>query len=111
MAEDQALTSPDFLIIGLFALRLTQRMITSLPDYAHRASDLNWLSDFLSPYDSTYDLAKITGGMRADFLDSYPKIMSRMKRQDRFPMRFMAMNPLVRERRNGTRQQEMSEGK
>jgi hypothetical protein len=111
MAQNQALPSPDFLIIGLFALRLTQRMITSLPDYTHRASGLNWLSDFVSLYDPAYDLAKITGGMRADFLDNYPRIVSRMKRQDRFPMRFMAMNPLVRERRNGTRQQEMSEGK
>jgi hypothetical protein len=111
MAQNQALPSPDFLIIGLFALRLTQRMITSLPDYTHRASGLNWLSDFVSLYDPAYDLAKITGGMRADFLDNYPRIVSRMKRQDRFPMRFMAMNPLVRERRDGARQQGMSEGK
>lgn len=86
-------------------------MITSLPDYIHRVSDLNWLSDFVSPYDPAYDLAKINGGIRADFLDNYPRIMSRMKRQDRFPMRFMAMNPLVRERRDGARQQGMSEGK
>lgn len=87
----------DFLIIGLFALRLTQRMLVSLPDFAHRAADLGWLGDFLSPYDPAYDLAKISGSMKEDFLDNYPKIVSTMKRQDGFPVRFMALNPLVRE--------------
>ena len=85
-------------------------MLTSLPDYTHRAADLSWLSDFLSPYDPTYDLAKICGGAKADFLDTYPRIVSRMKTQDKFRVRFMSMNPLMRERGNGPGQRKMDDG-
>lgn len=108
--RDPALPKPDFLIVGLFALRLTQGMLLSLPAYSHRAADLNWLSAFLSPYDPAYDLARISGSARADFLATYPRIVSRMKKQDKFPVRFMAMKPMVRGR-DGARSGGMSEGK
>jgi hypothetical protein len=74
-------------------------MLASLPSYTHRTTDLAWLTSFLSPYDPAYDLAQISGRAKADFLDTYPRILCRMKRQDMFPVRFMEMNPMVALRR------------
>lgn len=71
------------------------RFTTRLPS-PH--ADLDWLRAFLSRYDPTYDLAKIASGTRETFLDTYPRIVSRMKSQNKFPLRFTGMNPLVRGR-------------
>lgn len=85
-------------------------MLISLRDYAHRAADLEWLGAFLAPCDPAYDLAKISGATKAEFLDMYPRIVSRMKRQDKFPVRFMALDPMVRESREGGGRNVMSDG-
>ena len=85
--------APDFLVIGLFALRLTKRLIESLEYYPGRDADIIWLVNFLSPFHNDYELAKISGPRRDDYLATYQSIVSRMKKQPKYPMRFMQMNP------------------
>ncbi|KAI4624445.1 hypothetical protein J4E83_004119 [Alternaria metachromatica] len=85
--------APDFLVIGLFALRLTKRLIESLEYYPGRDADIIWLVNFLSPFHNDYELAKISGARRDDYLANYQSIVSRMKKQPKYPMRFMQMNP------------------
>ncbi|CAN9122589.1 unnamed protein product [Alternaria alternata] len=85
--------APEFLIIGLFALRLTERLIVSLDYYPGRDADIIWLVNFLAPYPNDYKLAKISGSRRDDYLAMYQNIVSRMKKQPKYPMRFMQMNP------------------
>ncbi|KAL1799384.1 hypothetical protein ACET3X_003421 [Alternaria dauci] len=85
--------TPEFLIIGLFALRLTKRLIESLEYYPGRDADIIWLVNFLAPYHSDYELAKISGSRRDDYLAMYQSIVSRMKKQPKYPVRFMQMNP------------------
>lgn len=84
---------PDFLVIGLFALRLTKRLIEGLEYYPGRDADIGWLDTFLSAYHHHYALAKISGARQEDYLRLYPEIVSRMKRQPRYPMRFMQIDP------------------
>jgi hypothetical protein len=52
-----------------------------------------WIANFLAPYSSEYSLAKISGQRKEDYLSTYQDIVSRMKKQPRYPMRFMQMNP------------------
>ncbi|KAH6882006.1 hypothetical protein BKA58DRAFT_11699 [Alternaria rosae] len=85
--------APDFLVIGLFALRLTKRLIESLEYYPGRDADIIWLVNFLSPFHNDGELAKISGARRDDYLATYHSIVSRMKKQPEYPMRFMQMNP------------------
>jgi hypothetical protein len=84
---------PEFLIIGLFALRLTKRLVESLESYAGRDTDIYWLTNFLAPYPPEYALAKISGPRKDDYVAKYQEVVSRMKKQPRYPMRFMQMNP------------------
>jgi hypothetical protein len=84
---------PGFLVIGLFALRLTKRLIEGLDHYTERDVDIAWLTSFLAPYPLEFALAKVSGSMRDDYVDMYREIVSRMKRQPRYPIRFMQMNP------------------
>ncbi|KAL6708585.1 hypothetical protein ACN47E_002566 [Coniothyrium glycines] len=84
---------PEFLVIGLFALRLTKHLIEGLERYTERDADLMWLADFLAPYPTEYALAKVSGRRRDEYLDVYEGIFSRMKKQPRFPIRFMQLNP------------------
>jgi hypothetical protein len=83
----------EFLIIGLFALRLTKRMIEGLEYYPRRDNDIVWLTKFLAPYSHELALAKIYGLRKEDYIATYQDIISRMKRQPRYPLRFMQMNP------------------
>jgi hypothetical protein len=83
----------DWLIIGLFALRLTKQMIEGLEHYHQSDADIAWLTAFLAPYPPEYALAKISGPRKDDYVATYQAIVSRMKRQPRYPMRFMQMNP------------------
>ncbi|KAG9193573.1 hypothetical protein G6011_03608 [Alternaria panax] len=85
--------APEVLIIGLFALRLTKRLIESLDYYPGRDADIIWLVNFLAPYHNNYELAKISGSRRGDYLAMYQSIVSRMKKQSKYPMQFMQMNP------------------
>ncbi|RYO59768.1 hypothetical protein AA0113_g7535 [Alternaria arborescens] len=87
------ISAPEFLIIGLFALRFTERLIVSLDYYPGRDADIIWLVNFLAPYPNDYKLAKISGSHRDDYLAMYQNIVSRMKRQPKYPVRFMQMNP------------------
>jgi hypothetical protein len=84
---------PEFLIVGLFALRLAKRLIEGLDNYANRDPDITWLTNFLAPYPPEYGLAKTSGVRKADYIATYREIVSRMKKQPRYPMRFMQMNP------------------
>jgi len=85
--------SPEFLIVGLFALRLARRLIEGLDRYPGRDADIAWLDNFIAPYPPEYGLAKISGARKNDYIAVYQDIVSRMKRQPRYPMRFMQMNP------------------
>lgn len=93
--------APDFLIIGLFALRLAKRLIEGLEPYSHRDADVSWLRDFLMPYPAGYALAKISGHRKDEYVAMYQDIVSRMRKQPRYPMRFMQMNPDPSLRREG----------
>jgi hypothetical protein len=84
---------PEFLIIGLFALRLTKRLIQGLEYYPGRDDDISWLTNFLVAYPIEFALAKISGARKEDYIATYREIVSRMKRQPRYPIRFMQMNP------------------
>lgn len=85
--------APEFLVIGLFALRLAKRLIESLDYYPGRDSDIIWLVNFLAPFSDDCSLAKISGSRKDDYLEMYHRIVSRMKRQPLYPIRFMQMNP------------------
>ncbi|KAI2480973.1 hypothetical protein Ptr902_07999 [Pyrenophora tritici-repentis] len=86
-------TAADFLIVGLFALRLARRLIESLDYYAERNADVIWVTNFLAPFDQAYALAKISGPRKEDYVATYQNIIKRMKRQPKYPVRFMQMNP------------------
>ena len=110
------ISAPEFLIIGLFALRLTERLILSLDYYPGRDADIIWLVNFLAPYPNDYKLAKISGSRRDDYLAMYQNIVSRMKKQPKYPVRFMQMNPdpsmqQARRGREMDRPREMTDGK
>lgn len=82
-----------FLIVGLFALRLTKRLIQGLEPYTDRDTDIDWLDNFLGYFALDFALARISGVMRTDYLQTYPLIISRMKKQPRYPIHFMRLNP------------------
>ncbi|CAG5159286.1 uncharacterized protein ALTATR162_LOCUS5508 [Alternaria atra] len=56
--------APEFLIVGLFALRLTKRLIEGLNYYPGRDADIIWLVNFLAPYHNDYALAKISEAIK-----------------------------------------------
>ena len=85
--------APDFIIAGLFALRLTKRLIEGLEYYPGRNADIIWLINFLAPFSNDDALAKISGRRKDEYTHMYPSIISRMKKQPRFPIRFMQVNP------------------
>lgn len=109
----------DFVIVALFALRLAKRIIERLEPYTKRRTDLLWIDRFLAPYHADYALAMLHGNRKADYLTTYPMIVSRMKNQDRFPVHFMHVSPvrdlsLPRDRERGDvalRQPPMSDSK
>ncbi|KAI1676051.1 hypothetical protein KJE20_14367 [Pyrenophora tritici-repentis] len=74
-------TAADFLIVGLFALRLARRLIESLDYYAERNADVIWVTNFLRLL------------IKQDYVATYQNIIKRMKRQSKYPVRFMQMNP------------------
>ncbi|KAF2686739.1 hypothetical protein K458DRAFT_416093 [Lentithecium fluviatile CBS 122367] len=84
---------PDFLIIGLFALRLTKKLIRSLDRYPERDDDVAWINRFLRPYTRRDALGRITGDRIEDYVTMYPAIIARFIRQPRYPVAFMEMNP------------------
>ncbi|KAI8942977.1 hypothetical protein NX059_001015 [Plenodomus lindquistii] len=86
-------TSPSFLIIGLFALRLAKRLIEGLDPYPEQGMDIAWLTQFLGAYHTDYALAQVTGSRKNDYVTRYQGLISRMKRQPRYPTLFMQMNP------------------
>ncbi|KAF1938432.1 hypothetical protein EJ02DRAFT_354584 [Clathrospora elynae] len=85
--------TPEFLIIGLFALRLTKQLIEGLEYYPGRDADIVWLTNFLAPYHHEYALAKVAGARKDDYIAMYQGLVSRMKKQPRYPIRFMQINP------------------
>ncbi|CBX98568.1 hypothetical protein IAQ61_007805 [Plenodomus lingam] len=102
--------APDFLIVGLFALRLAKQLIQGLDRYPGRETDLAWLEHFLSAYHVDYALAKISGPRRDNYVVTYRNIVSRMKRQPRYPVRFMEMNPDLSAQWHQSRREEYERG-
>ena len=110
--------APAFLIVGLFALRLAHRLVSSLGSYPEQRADLSWLDGFLAPYGAGYDLAVLRGAAKEEYLDVYPRVVGRMKRQRGFPRVFMQENPLPRvfgvrrgsEREESREREEISDG-
>ena len=104
--------APAFLIVGLFALRLAHRLVSSLGSYPEQRADLSWLNGFLAPYGAGYDLAVLRGAAKEEYLDVYPRVVGRMKRQRGFPRVFMQENPLPRVFgvRRGSEREESREG-
>ncbi|OAL49039.1 hypothetical protein IQ07DRAFT_512433 [Pyrenochaeta sp. DS3sAY3a] len=84
----------DFVIVALFALRLAKRIIERLEPYPKRRTDLYWIDRFLAPYHADYALAMLHGNRKADYLATYPMIVTRMKRQDRYPIHFEHVCPV-----------------
>jgi hypothetical protein len=104
--------NPDFLIVGLFALRLAYKIILDLDPYRERIDDLDWLANFLAHYHPSYDLAKLTGARKTVYLTHYPDIVGRMKSHPRYPIRFNQMNPVTPQRREEVqRRGGMTDGK
>jgi hypothetical protein len=106
----------EFLIVGLFALRLTKRLIESLEYSPGRDADIIWLVNFLAPFGNEYALAKISGHRKDDYRATYQGVVSRMKKQPKYPMRFMQMNPdqsmqQARRERGAEPPREMTDGK
>lgn len=85
--------SPHFIIVGLFALRLTLRLVSRLDTYPQRTADVRWLETFLAPYPAEYALAKVSGASKEEYVTRYPDIVGRMKCQPMYPVVFMGMNP------------------
>lgn len=108
--EPSTTAQPSFLIINLFALRLTLRLISRIPAYPSLNQDMFWLTMFLSPFPATHDLAKLTSRLKHDYLATYPKIVGRMKRQPKYPAVFMQMNPATWERREEVRRRGWTDG-
>jgi hypothetical protein len=68
-------------------------MVEDLEYYPGRDADIAWLDDFLAPYPPEYALTKLSGIRKESYVATYQNIVSRMKRQPRYPLRFMQMNP------------------
>jgi len=84
---------PDFLIIGLFALRLAKKLIRSLDRYPERDDDIAWINRFLHPYTRRDALAKISGERIEDYVTKYPAVVARFIKQPRYPIAFTELNP------------------
>jgi hypothetical protein len=84
---------PDFLIIGLFALRLAKKLIRSLDKYPERDDDLAWITHFLRPYTRRDALARISGARIDEYVGQYPVIVARFIRQPGYPVVFTQLNP------------------
>lgn len=85
---------PECLIVGLFALRLTQHVIMYLDPYAGSDAHLRWLEAFLRPYDTSYALAKLKDPRSIeDYVRVYPGIVRSMIKQPNYRRVFMAMDP------------------
>lgn len=99
---------PPVLIIGLFALRLTHRLIHQLPLYPAQTSDLTWLEHFLRPYRSDDALARLSDACTIEtYARTYPALVGRMIRQPGYRRVFMEMEPKGKEKGEGG---EMSDG-
>ncbi|KAF1967228.1 hypothetical protein BU23DRAFT_403826, partial [Bimuria novae-zelandiae CBS 107.79] len=90
----QAPQRPEYLIVGLFALRITKTLIQQLDPYEGRHSDLRWIDNFLRPYHPDNALAKLTDARVVDeYVSEYPPMVRRMIKQPRYRKVFMEMNP------------------
>jgi len=98
---------PDYLIVGLFALRITRHVILQLDPYPGSDAALRWLENFLQAYHASYALAKIKDPrMIEQYVQDYPSIVRRMIKQPRYRRVFMDMNPDKKET-----QRELNDGK
>lgn len=97
---------PEFLVIGLFALRITRRVILQLDPYPGSDMDLRWLENFIQAYHPSYTLAKLKDPRTIeDYVQQYPGLVRRMIKQPRYRRVFMDMNPV-----EGVGQRDMTNG-
>lgn len=85
---------PEYLIVGLFALRLTQHVLLHLDAYPGRDIALRWLESFLAPYAAHFALAKLRDPRTIDeYVRVYPGIVRCMIKQPKYRRVFMDMDP------------------
>ncbi|KAL1593152.1 hypothetical protein SLS60_010759 [Paraconiothyrium brasiliense] len=100
---------PEYLIIGLFALRITRRLILYLDPYQGSDFDIRWLDSFLQPYPPSYALAKLTDPRTIEeYVQKYPSIVRTMIKQPRYRRVFMDMNPERKETQRELSDEELS---
>lgn len=87
---------PDFIIVGLFVLRISRQLIDKLNSYSQRDADAAWIDGFLSHYSATDDLAKLQGSSMDNFAKTWPVIINHFIKQPNFPLAFMQLNPIPR---------------
>jgi hypothetical protein len=84
---------PEFLVIGLFALRLAKKLIRAMDKYPERDGDIAWINRFLQPYTHCDALAQISGERLEDYVTKYPTIVARFIKQPRYPVVFTELDP------------------
>lgn len=85
---------PQFLVVGLFALRITRSLIQHLDGYKTLGSDLGWLEGFLQPYRADEALARLSDpGTIEEYVREYPALVRRMIKQPGYRRIFMEMAP------------------
>ncbi|KAF2643914.1 hypothetical protein P280DRAFT_392959 [Massarina eburnea CBS 473.64] len=89
---------PEFIIVGLFVLRLAKRVIERLDSYPERRADLAWIDSFLTYYRADDDLAELRGAAMDEFAKTNPAIISHFIKQPRYPIAFMEVDPTPRGR-------------
>ncbi|KAL5401232.1 hypothetical protein PMIN03_011686 [Paraphaeosphaeria minitans] len=85
---------PEYLIVGLFALRLTHHLILCLDPYAGSDAAVHWLEAFLRSYHTSFALAKLKDPRSIeDYVRMYPVIVRSMIKQPKYRKVFMDMDP------------------
>lgn len=90
---EQPQARPEFIIIGLFGLRIAREFLTHRDAHPERNTDIAWINNFLQPYPSYFALDKIKDCRMDDYAFTYPKIASRFTRQPKYRRLFERMNP------------------
>ncbi|CAI6332353.1 unnamed protein product [Periconia digitata] len=87
---------PEFIIIGLFVLRITRRLVDKLDSYTEKNADMIWIDSLLSQYSASDDLAELRGSSIDNFAKTWPVIINHFIKQPKFPLVFTQMNPVPR---------------
>ncbi|PVI05250.1 hypothetical protein DM02DRAFT_517022 [Periconia macrospinosa] len=86
---------PEFIIVGLFVLRLARRLMDKLNSYPEKDADAAWIDGFLSHYTADEDLAELRGPSIDNFAKTWPVIIGHFIKQPKYPLVFTHMNPIT----------------